>query len=61
MLHTNFKTELDLYGVWFEHEMSPVGPSGGTLGPQLLVLLGKAVNFEELEPLWRKWVTRNGH
>lgn len=48
-------------GCDLNHEMSPLGSSERSLGPQLVVLLGKAMNFEELEPLWRKWVTRNGH
>lgn len=43
-------------GLWVLRNV-PTGSSVCTLGPQLVALLGRSLNFETVEPCWRGWVT----
>lgn len=38
-----------LYSLWLEYEISPIGSSRLISGPQLVVMLGKVVELQEIE------------
>lgn len=38
-----------LYSPWLEYEISPIGSSRLISGPQLVVMLGKVVELQEIE------------
>lgn len=44
-----------LYSPWLEYEISPIDSSRLISGPQLVVMLGKVVELQEIRVAQRKW------